>query len=401
MGKLKALLATARQRVPLLDHLVRAAGRYQADTGDRLAAGVTYYFFLSLFPIMLLAVSVLGYVYGDDAQARVQEGLGGILPGGLVDTLGQTLDEAKGPAGVLGLVGLLYAGLGFVDALREAIRTMWHQNVTAGNFLVKKALDVVVLIGLLGTVFASVLVSGLVTGFTDEVLDLLGLERTPVATVLTRLTAYALALLVDTALFLYLFTRLTRAQTPWRRVLRGAVFGAVGFELLKVLGGLYVERTTSRGEATYGTFAVVVGLLLFLFLLSRLILFAAAFAVTDKGDSDVAPSGTADPATAAKAGMPVEYAGTDLNLVEDGAPTPLRRAVQGEPADPDAGDAQAAAARDGRPSPGGAAPVVARQPLPGEQQALLAARAGAVAGGVVLAGVGLYAARTVAHVLRR
>ena len=77
-------------------------------------------------------------------------------------------------------------------------------------------------------------------------------------------------------------------------MLRGAVFGAVGFEVIKSLGAFYVGRTTSKGEATYGTFAVVVGLLLFLNLVSRLILLTAAFVVTSPYDSDVLPSGSAD-----------------------------------------------------------------------------------------------------------
>ena len=132
-----------------------------------------------------------------------------------------------------------------------------------------------------------------------------------------------------------MFTRLPRVKTPVIRVLRAAVFGAVGFEILKFIGAFYVARTTSKGEATYGTFAVVVGLLLFLNLISRLILLTAAFAVTAPYDSDVAPSGTADREQARKAGIPQEYAdNTDPDhpptLLGDGSPSPLKAAVQGK-----------------------------------------------------------------------
>ena len=157
MASPKALFSRARERRPFLDHLVRTVQRYQADTGDRLAASVTYFWFLSLFPILLLAISLLGYVYGDQANARVQDALGGVLPPQLVETLGTTLEQAKGPAGVLGIAGTLYSGLGWIDALREAIRTVWHQNVLAGNIVVRKLVDVVVLVGLFATIAASVL----------------------------------------------------------------------------------------------------------------------------------------------------------------------------------------------------------------------------------------------------
>jgi membrane protein len=101
-----------------------------------------------------------------------------------------------------------------------------------------------------------------------------------------------------------MFTRLPRVSQPFRKVITSAVFGAVGFEVIKFAGAFYVARTTSKGEATYGAFAVVVGLLLFLNLISRWILLTAAFAVTKPYNSDVLPSGTASAsASAAQAGQ--------------------------------------------------------------------------------------------------
>jgi membrane protein len=348
-------LALVRARVPLLDHLIRAFQRYQADRGDRLAAGVTYFFFLSMFPILLLAVSLLGYVYGDDAQQRVLDAVGDALPSGLADQVAEVVSSAKGKAGILGLLGLLYAGLGLVDALRDALRMMWHQDPGEGNFLVKKAVDVLVLVGVLGTVGASVVVTGLVTSFSDQAIELLPGSPGTGTKVFTAVLGIVLALLADVLLFFFLFTRLTTEHAPLRQVLGGAAFGAVGFEVLKVVGGIYVNRTTSSGQTTYGTFAVVVGLLLFLYLLSRLILFAAAFTVTSKGDSDAPPSGTADD-------------------VEPQAP------VQVELDLPVAVPARTDAAAGG---------------------VVLAARAIAVGGGVALAAIGAHALGTLRHVVRR
>ncbi|MCW2667181.1 MAG: ribonuclease, partial [Frankiales bacterium] len=333
MASPKAVLTGLRQKRPFLDHLIRTVQRYQADNGERLAAGVTFYWFLSLFPILLLAVSLLGYVYGDESTAKVQDALGGILPSNAVETIGTTLEQAKGPAGIIGIVGLLFSGLGWIDALREAIRSVWHQNIMAGNFIVKKLVDIVVLIGLFATIAISVLITGTATAATGWVLELVGIQESLPAKVFTAALAYALALLADTLLFLYLFARLSRVTNPIRRIIAGALFGAVGFALLKILGGFYVARTTSKGEATYGTFAVVVGLLLFLNLVSRLLLLTAAFVVTGPYDSDIAPSGTASKQMARKAGIPEEFADNDPddppNLREEGAPAPLQAAVMG------------------------------------------------------------------------
>ena len=390
-----ALLSRARERRPALDHLVRAYERYAADAGDRLAAAVTFYWFLSLFPILLLAVSLLGHVYGDQAYARVNGALAGVLPPPVVDTIASTLSQTKGPAGVLGLAGTLLSGLGWIDGLREALRSVWHQNVVAGNLITRRLADVVVLVGLFATIATSVTVTGLATGFSATALEVLGVDETPVAVLALRLAAYAAAVLADTLLFVYLFTRLSRVSSPLRRVVQGAVLGAVGFEVLKVAGAFYVERTTSRGAATYGTFAVVVGLLLFLNLVSRLLLLTAAWVVTGPYDSDRAPSGTSSPDMARRAGIPEEYAGLGRGdppgLRPGGSPSPLQAAVLGKV------PPQVIARRpdDER------VPVTAAPPPAGVQVAERAAYLGLGAVAALTAVAGVHAVRTLLGVLRR
>jgi len=142
----------------------------------------------------------------------------------------------------------------------------------------------------------------------------------------------ALAILADMGLFLFLVTRLPRVSTPWRRVLKGTLLGAVGFEILKVVGSLLVERTTKN--PVYGAFAVIVGLLIWINLVSRFTLFVAAWTVTAPYDTDVAPSGTASEEMAKKADIPTEFADNDPDdpptMLKDGAPAPLANAVQGK-----------------------------------------------------------------------
>jgi membrane protein len=408
----KNALPRAREKRPFLDHLVRMYGRYQADGGDRLAAAVTFYWFLSLFPILLLAISLLGYVYGDDAPQHVTRALSGYLPDQLVETIGDTLADAKGKAGVIGLVGLLLSGLGWVDGLREAIRSIWHQNVKAGNLITRKLVDIVVLVGLFATIAASVVITGATTAATDYVIDLLGLSDSLGATVFTQVLTYVLAAVADTMLFVYMFTRLPKVSTPFRKIVKSALFGAVGFEIIKFAGAFYVARTTSKGEATYGAFAVVVGLLLFLNLISRWILLTAAFAVTKPYDSDALPSGTATPEQARKAGIPTEFADDDDPdsppvLVDDGAPTPLRPAVEGkrDPKDEPTGKQVQSSVEPYPDSPFEPVPAPAPAPsaagLKGEAVARNAGRAGAAAIGVTMTAVGVYAAKTVRSVLAR
>ena len=101
-------VTTLRQRRPFLDHMIRAWSRYQGDGGDRLAAAVTYFGFLSFFPLIALCFSIAGFVVDayPDAQNRLAEEINNFLPG-LADKLDvTTIGNAKVATGLIGLVGL-------------------------------------------------------------------------------------------------------------------------------------------------------------------------------------------------------------------------------------------------------------------------------------------------------
>ena len=434
MASPAALFARAREKRPALDHLVRAFGRYTADAGDRQAASVTFFGFLSFFPILALATAVLSFALGDDAVGEVVEQVNSYAPGlaeqlELEEILGS--DRAAGVAGLLGLAGLLYSGLGWVDALREAVRAIWHHNVKEGNFLVKKAKDVLILLGLGATILLSVAISAATGAFTGFALELVDLQDSTIATVLAKVVGVALGLLTSTGLFLFLFWRLPKVQSPFRKVAQGAVLAAVLFEVLKRVGAFYIERTTAN--PLYGSFAVVVGLLIWINIVSRMLLICAAWTVTAPYDSDVEPSGTASVAAAEKAGIPTEFADQDPDdpptLQEDGAPSPLAAAVQGQTPSQDVAEGRGSRddQDDGTPvrggrrvealhdrdasgsggsgrrrsAAGGSAPAGSGAPTRGEVAVRQAAQFGVGVIGVGLVGVALHALGTLRGLLRR
>jgi membrane protein len=351
----RAALEQARLRRPLLDHLVRTYQRYQGDTGDRLASAVTFYWFLSLFPILLIAVYVTSLALGAHAGHQITTGLGPYLGTSTAKAVGNVVENSAHKAGVIGLLGTVATGLGWIQALREAIRTLWHQQPLGGNFVTVKLADVVALVSLFAVIGGSVTLSGLVNQGTSSVLDVLGLSGTHGAGLLTKVVGYLLGVLVDLGIFVFLFTWLARVPVRVRTVLPGAVFGALGFEVLKFFAAYYV-----------GTFAVVVGLLLFLHLVTRLVLYAAAFVVTAPYDSDVLPSGTAGLRETVLMDVDRSWAPKAAPVAED------------------------------PPSP-----APAQAPLPYERHVKLAAHAIAAASGAVVLAVGVHVVRTAARVLRR
>ncbi len=284
--------ARARSRWPPLDHAVRAYGRYQDDGGDRLASGVTYFGFLSFFPLVALAFSICGFVVDAYPQARTKltEQINNYLPG-LADKLNvTTIGDAKVGVGLLGIVGLLLSGLGWIDALRDALRILWHHSLETGNIVMHKLRDIGVLVGLGLLLLTSTAVTSLSTSAASTFLGWLNLDGSIAARVVTAVLAIVAALAIDVAVFMYLFVWLPRVS-PRRRVLHGALLGAVGLEVLKLIGTWLIGRTTNN--PIYGVFAVMVGLLIWINVVTRWTLFVAAWTVTDSYAGDVPPSGTA------------------------------------------------------------------------------------------------------------
>ncbi|GLU49566.1 YhjD/YihY/BrkB family envelope integrity protein [Nocardiopsis ansamitocini] len=270
-----------RERRPGIDHIVRAYERYADQRGNQLAASVTYFSFLSFFPLIALAFSVLGYVAVFDMGARsyMEQAIDDLLPGLAEQLPIDQVAQARTGAGVIGLLGLLYAGLGAIAALREALHIIWLKNPADGpNFLLAKLWDVVVVVLLGAALLASVAFTSVAQAATSWLLSWVALDGAWFALVATRLLGLAIAITFDTFIFMVLFARLSGTRRPWRLLWRGALLGAVGFEALKALGALLIAGTLSN--PVFASFAVVVGLLVWINVVLRFVIFAAAWTAT-------------------------------------------------------------------------------------------------------------------------
>jgi len=283
-ASLRARVRRARARWPWFDHAVRTYQRNGEVLGGQLAAALTFYGFLSFFPLLALAFAVVGYVSGayPDAQSSVTQAVQDTFPSLIGAGRGQIniqdVIDAKAGAGIIGLLGLFYSGLGWLDAMRAALRRVFGTNELPLNFVKKKATDVAVLIGLGLALVASLVVTSLATSATTQVLGLVNLDDKLVAVVLLKVLSVALAVLADTLLFAILLSRLSGAHQPWRKVRSAALLGAIGFELLKLAGTFLIGRTTHN--PVYATFGVVVGLLIWINLVSQLLIYVASWGAT-------------------------------------------------------------------------------------------------------------------------
>jgi membrane protein len=284
LDRVRERLRTARARRPAFDHAVRAYDRHSEVLGGQVAGAITYFGFLSFFPLLALAFAAVGYISEwypeaqNDITKAVEQAFPSLVGSGPNQINIQDVVAAKAGAGILGLLGLLYAGLGWLDALRDGLRRVFGTLDEPLPFLKKKLVDLVVLLLLGAALLASLVVSSLATNATEYVLDLVGLQDSVVAAVLLKILAVAVALLVDTVLIAILLSRLSGAHLPWRQVRSGALLAAVGFEVLKLLGTFLIAKTTEN--PMYATFGVVVGLLVWINFVSRLLIYSAAWTAT-------------------------------------------------------------------------------------------------------------------------
>src|SRR5215207_1835188 len=236
--------------------------KFVDDQGNYLTAMITYYAFLSLFPLLLLLTSILGFALHDDPelQERVLDSALSRLPV-IGQQLGENVQSLQGStvAVVVGLLGSLYGSLGVVQAAQNAFNEVWavprnsRPNPLRARLL---SLGMLVVLGF-GAVVSTALsaVSSVADRIGDAELDS-GLR------VLLSLGAMVL----NVALLAFAFRWLTARSVGTRTVLPGAIGAAIAWQILQSIGTYYLGNTLRGTSATYGLFGVVLGLLVWLYL---------------------------------------------------------------------------------------------------------------------------------------
>jgi membrane protein len=265
--------------------LWRAWKRYGARRGNRLAGATSFFGFLSLFPLIVLAAAVTGPLLGDEAIKALKKGLRENLPG-----IGNNIDidsliSHAGTIGLISGVSLLLTGLGWIDSLRASIRSMHELDDEPGNAVKMKGVDLGALIGLglIGLIATGA--SSILTGLSKKIVDAAGLEGSWLANWGLGLLSVVLGILAGALLFLYMQTVLPRIMLPRRVSMIAALAGGILFYLAQKLGNVYVSHVIGS-NAAYGTLALPLALLVWIYLMTRVIMLIAAW--TKEASLDVA-----------------------------------------------------------------------------------------------------------------
>lgn len=267
--------------------------RFGEDGGGNLAASLTYFAFLSLFPLLLVAASIIGFVLADDpaGQARLANKLAGSIPGLgtlLADNV-KALVDARGTAGIVGVIGALWSGTGLARASSFALARV-SRKPENGNFLQTQlwALGSTIGLGALALVAIGAGAALPAVAFATTAGAAIG--------ILGVVASFGL----DLALFTVCYRVLNRSLSrPITHSWRGALVPALGWTALKYLGSWYAARTVSGSTAAYGAFASVVGVLVILYLVARLFIYGAEIntVLRERKESN-APANTPTPVAA-------------------------------------------------------------------------------------------------------
>lgn len=240
--------------------------KFSDDRGSSLAALVAFYAFFSLFPLLLALVSILGFALEGNPSLRDD-----VLDTALarIPVIGAQLRSQVEPlqgSGIglaVGLVGALWAGLGVTLALGRAFADICDVPRVEQPSGLKARVRGLAMLAILGvTLVGATAATGVAVGGD------LGPGATEAAAVLV-------SLMVNVVVFVVIFALLTPRPHDFRELLPGIALAALGLLVLQSVGGWYVDLTISNATSTYGTFALVIGLLSWFLVAAHVLLVSA------------------------------------------------------------------------------------------------------------------------------
>jgi len=246
--------------------------KYADDQGSYLAALITYYGFLSLFPLLLLAATILGFVLNGDSDLQ-QKLLGSALS--QFPIIGKQLTanihgyRGSGTGIAVGLLVALYGGLGIAQAGQNAMNVVWAvpRNNRPNPFAARLRS-----LALLATLGVGVLITSALSALGALAHDWSkheGLGATGVVLVLLA------SLVANVGVFLLAFRFLTTHALGWRDIWLGAVVSATAWQGLQLAGAYYVAHELRGAQEVYGLFALVLGLIAWIYLEAVVFVLAA------------------------------------------------------------------------------------------------------------------------------
>jgi len=249
--------------------VVAVIKRYSDDRASRQAALITFYGFLSVFPLFVLLATLAALFFSEstlyhDLVTSVVAQFP-VIGDRLKENI-HALTVGNNVAVAAALLGLVWGSFGITNSLQGASAAVWRRPRSEDPSLWGRLGKGLVLLGVLAAV---ALLSTIIAGAAVN-----GVERVGVGGNVGRGIAFAVVLATNAAGYLVALKLLAPPSTPWRALWPGTVLGATGWSILQVVGGLLIGHRLERASGFYGTFAVVFGLIFWINLGAQLFLYS-------------------------------------------------------------------------------------------------------------------------------
>ena len=269
VAELLARLDGVQRRRPVLGLPIAVVYKFFDDQGNYLSAMLTYYAFVAIFPLLLIASSVLGFLLSDNPPLQRE-----LLDSGLSQfpIIGQQLgrpNQLQGSASAItvGALAALYGATGLAQASQQMMQVLWSVPRNSRPNPLLSRLRSLLLVLVAGVAFLGIAATGAI-GTNSRVLD-------ADVHVLARLLADVASVLFTAGVFVLLFRMTTAHHHTLREAAPGAITVGLLWQALQVLGAGYVQHVIAKANDMNKTFALVLGLVAVLYIASVMAVLAA------------------------------------------------------------------------------------------------------------------------------
>ncbi|SET48677.1 inner membrane protein YhjD [Thorsellia anophelis] len=279
--------------LPVISHHIKAYQRFDERMGMQLSAGISFFSFLSLIPVLMISFAALGSFlisnpeYLDQIKDKIVTNIG---DPNLANTLKNIIDTAINQRTSVGLTGLaiaFYSSIGWMTNLRKAIRFQTRESLvlcqeTSPSLLKQYLGDFISLVGLVFATIATILISSFAISKQLWLVDFFGLQNSIFLQYILRFFTLSISLIANYAVFLWVFISLPDKRPKRKALFRGALLAAIGFEIIKYGMTKFLPLLSASPSAV--VFGSVLTLMMFFYLFAILTLYSSAWIATSNNN---------------------------------------------------------------------------------------------------------------------
>jgi len=268
---------TARRLLSIGSVLKRAVNEFLADNCPHLAAAISYYLLLSLFPLILAAIAIFGFiVQRPDVEAQVVKAVTDFIPGaeigGFMEGVIDTVSQNAAAVGIVATIGLIWAGMAVFNAIRKSLNTAWGVR-RPRPFLHERLMEFLMMTGFGALMLMSVGLTAAFKVIREANLPVFG-EQFMEGSLLWHSAIIATSVFLSFLTFLFLYKWVPNTKVQWRHAAIGALAAAVLFEICKNIF-VWVAGQSPTYTFIYGSLAAIIALITWSYVSAIILLFCA------------------------------------------------------------------------------------------------------------------------------